>query len=229
MEAVAWIAEQKIKEAQLAGELDNIPGTSEPLHLEDEFRHSEYWLVNKILKNAGLLPYPMQLKKDIESKTCELDNLLMTLKQKLDDLKKDIYREICTINEILGGKAACHVSLDIKNGVLLSKNETSGDVYHLTKRHRNAVSQTGRTVQALIGKYNHLRLAFKDRYLQKLRERNAKIDDLAYYDIKYCIQQRRMSSFTLCSGRFNIAELSQKFDQQFVPICSQDDWLTILT
>jgi len=223
MEAVAWIAEQKIREAQITGELDNLPGMGKPLRLKDESRHSEYWLANKILKNAGLLPYPMQLKKDIESKTGELDNLLMTLKQKLDDLKKDIQREICTINEILKDKTVCHISIDTKSSILLIKNETSGDASHLTKKHRHLVSQKGKAVHALIGKHNHLRLAFKDQYVQKLRERNAKIDDLAYYDIKHCIQQRRMSTFTLCPGKFNIAELSRKFDQQFAPIGPLDD------
>ncbi len=229
MEAVAWIAEQKIREAQIAGELDNIPGMGKPLRLDDESRHSEYWLANKILKNAGLLPYPMQLKKDIESKTCELDNLLMSLKEKLDDIRKDIYGEICTINEILGDKTAGPISFDAKKGVLLAKNETSGNVYHLTKKHRNVVSKKGQAVQALIGKYNHLCSVYKDQYLQKLRERNTKIDDLSYYDIKHCIQQRRMSSFSLSPGKCNIVRLSQKFAHQFAPICSQDDLLTVLS
>jgi hypothetical protein len=35
MNALTWIAEQKILEATLAGELDNLPGAGKPLQLED--------------------------------------------------------------------------------------------------------------------------------------------------------------------------------------------------
>jgi len=60
------IAERKIQEAILNGELDNLPGRGQPLRLEDDSQVPEdLRLAYKILKNADCLPPELELKKDI--------------------------------------------------------------------------------------------------------------------------------------------------------------------
>jgi hypothetical protein len=60
------IAERKIQEAILNGELDNLPGKGKPLQLEDESGiPEELRLAYKILKNADCLPPELELKKEV--------------------------------------------------------------------------------------------------------------------------------------------------------------------
>jgi hypothetical protein len=60
------IAERKIQEAILKGELDNLPGKGKPLQLDDDSGiPEELRLGYKILKNADCLPPELELKKEI--------------------------------------------------------------------------------------------------------------------------------------------------------------------
>lgn len=64
MDAIVWIAEQKIKEATEAGELSDLPGKGHPLKVDDNYWRGDF--ANHVLKNAGLLPRPLALRKRIE-------------------------------------------------------------------------------------------------------------------------------------------------------------------
>lgn len=66
MDWAASIAGEKIREAQLRGEFDNLPGAGKPLP-EDELRGvpEELRIGFKLLKDAGMLPEEMQLRKDM--------------------------------------------------------------------------------------------------------------------------------------------------------------------
>jgi len=70
------LIERKIQEAQNKGDFDNLPGSGEPLDIEDD-RHipEELRLSYKILKNADCLPPELQLQKDIRQMEDLLDNL----------------------------------------------------------------------------------------------------------------------------------------------------------
>ncbi|WP_371320142.1 J-domain-containing protein [Chengkuizengella axinellae] len=59
---------KKIREAKAKGEFDNLPGKGKKLELED-LSHipNELRMSYKILKNAGIVPVEMQLKKEIVS------------------------------------------------------------------------------------------------------------------------------------------------------------------
>jgi hypothetical protein len=60
------IAERRIQEAILKGELDNLPGKGKPLQLDDDSGiPEELRLAYKILKNADCLPPELELKKEI--------------------------------------------------------------------------------------------------------------------------------------------------------------------
>ena len=61
------IAEQKIQEAIEQGELDNLPGKGKPLIFDDAHIPQELRASYKILKNNGVLPVEMELKREIAS------------------------------------------------------------------------------------------------------------------------------------------------------------------
>ncbi|WP_342663312.1 DnaJ family domain-containing protein [Paenibacillus daejeonensis] len=62
------IVEEKIQEALRRGEFNNLPGSGKPLKLEDDSAvPQELRASYKLLKNAGVLPEEMQLRKDMVS------------------------------------------------------------------------------------------------------------------------------------------------------------------
>lgn len=58
------IVEQRIREARDQGAFDDLPGYGKPLKLDDNER-GEDWIGNRMLREAGLLPEWLQLRKDI--------------------------------------------------------------------------------------------------------------------------------------------------------------------
>lgn len=90
MDILAKIAEQRIREAMERGEFDNLPLHGQPLKLDDLTSVPEHLRMGyKILKNAGVLPEEMQLKKEIVSlKTlldvCHDEAEKQTLQQKMN-------------------------------------------------------------------------------------------------------------------------------------------------
>jgi hypothetical protein len=73
MDILAKIAEQRIREAMERGEFDNLPFHGKAIRLDDLTGVPEQLRMGyKILKNAGVLPEEMQLKKEMVS----LKNLL---------------------------------------------------------------------------------------------------------------------------------------------------------
>ncbi len=66
MNILEMIAEEKIREAIRNGEFANLPGKGKPLRLED-LSHvpPELRAAYLLLKNAGVLPQELQLKKEI--------------------------------------------------------------------------------------------------------------------------------------------------------------------
>ena len=84
------IIEQKIREAQMKGEFDNLPGTGKPVEIEDD-RHvpEDLRMAYKILKNANCVPPEIELKKEIRRMEDMLENL---------SDEKEKYRQIKKIN-----------------------------------------------------------------------------------------------------------------------------------
>ncbi|TDF92801.1 DnaJ family domain-containing protein [Paenibacillus piri] len=66
MDFMRTIAEERILEAIRRGELDNPPGAGKPLAPDDlENVPAELRVGFKLLKNAGLIPEEMQLRKEM--------------------------------------------------------------------------------------------------------------------------------------------------------------------
>lgn len=60
------IAENKIREAMLQGEFDNLPGAGQPLDLDEYFRLPEHLrLAFSILKSANCVPAEVELLNEI--------------------------------------------------------------------------------------------------------------------------------------------------------------------
>ncbi len=90
MYAFQKIVEKRIKDAEKRGEFDDLPGSGEPLTLEDDSQIPEdLRLAYKILKNADCLPPELELKKEIRK-----------MEDMLEDIpdEKEKYRHIKRIN-----------------------------------------------------------------------------------------------------------------------------------
>ncbi len=90
MYAFQKIIEKRIKDAEKRGEFDDLPGSGEPLTLEDDSQIPEdLRLAYKILKNADCLPPELELKKEIRKMEDMLENI---------PDEKEKYRHIKRIN-----------------------------------------------------------------------------------------------------------------------------------
>lgn len=66
MQAFESIAEQRIQQALQRGDLDGLPGSGQPLELDDDrLVPEELRMVYRILKNSGYVPPEVQAIKDI--------------------------------------------------------------------------------------------------------------------------------------------------------------------
>ena len=91
MDIMATIAERRIREAMVRGELDNLSGAGQPLAMDEELSGvpDELRMAYKILKNAGFVPPEVELRKEIVSLRemlgqLEDDEQRRTLRRQLD-------------------------------------------------------------------------------------------------------------------------------------------------
>lgn len=76
MHAFEAIAEQRISEAVARGELDNLPGSGQPLNLEEDLLVPEdLRMAYRILKNAGYVPPEVEALREI----ADLERLIHSL------------------------------------------------------------------------------------------------------------------------------------------------------
>ena len=82
------LIESRIKKAQMEGAFEDLPGSGQPLRLEDD-RHipEDLRMAHKVLKNADCLPPEVQLRKEIRTTEDLLAGMTDTVK-KYRTLKK---------------------------------------------------------------------------------------------------------------------------------------------
>jgi hypothetical protein len=86
------LVEQKIREAMAAGEFDDLEGKGRPIDLSTYFSAPEEWRASfAVLKNAGVVPEEMELRKEIhrvkqEFESCTDEARRSTLKSELAEL-----------------------------------------------------------------------------------------------------------------------------------------------
>jgi len=74
MLALERIAEERIREAIEAGELDALPGQGRRLELDDDSQvPEELRVAYRVLKNAGLVPEEVGLRRDIRALEASLE------------------------------------------------------------------------------------------------------------------------------------------------------------
>jgi DnaJ-like protein len=77
VDAIAWIAEQRIREAIDQGFFDHSPYRGRPVHLEEDgFVPVELRMAFKILRDAGCLPPEVELRREIGSLSELLDAIV---------------------------------------------------------------------------------------------------------------------------------------------------------
>lgn len=110
MGIIEIMAEEKIKAGLKSGAFDNLPGKGKPLVLEDlsavpkELRASY-----KMLKNAGMLPEELQLRKDIVT----LNDLLRCCEddKERERLSKQLRLKRLKFNQIMEKRSIAHTSV----------------------------------------------------------------------------------------------------------------------
>lgn len=110
MDIVAMIAEQKIREAIERGELDNLPGKGKPLEIEDLSLVPEDLRAGYIiLKNAGVLPEEMELKKELVT----LERLIECCydEEERQELKRQLNEKILRFNILMERRKASRHTL----------------------------------------------------------------------------------------------------------------------
>lgn len=99
--ALQGIVEERIRQAQRDGLFDDLPGQGKPLQLDDDSLVAPALRASyRILKNAGILPQEMQLRR-------EISNLKQLLGQVQDEgeakeMVREINRKVLESN-IMGG------------------------------------------------------------------------------------------------------------------------------
>ncbi|MDR1241430.1 MAG: DUF1992 domain-containing protein [Deltaproteobacteria bacterium] len=79
LDAIALVAEEKIREAQLEGAFDHLPGAGKPLRQDDDDRMPpEMRMAWKILKNSGYLAEADKLKITRENQEEALEHRRLT-------------------------------------------------------------------------------------------------------------------------------------------------------
>jgi len=117
MDAVTALAENKIKEAIENGELDNIKGKGKPLYLEDLSRIPEELRAGYILlKNSGVLPEEINLKKEIK----KLEDLLEYCYDDKEYRKVEVKlnEKILHYNMLMEKKGKTSAHLEYENKIL---------------------------------------------------------------------------------------------------------------
>ncbi|KAA9004155.1 DUF1992 domain-containing protein [Paenibacillus spiritus] len=91
MEGMSWLAEQRIQEAMRQGQFDRLPGSGQPLELEDLAGvPEELRMAYKLLKNAGVLPEELSLRAECAS----LEQLLAACRDGEDDRRAELKRNL---------------------------------------------------------------------------------------------------------------------------------------
>ncbi|HZS44041.1 MAG TPA: DUF1992 domain-containing protein [Blastocatellia bacterium] len=100
MSAFRLIALKRIEEAMERGEFDNLPGKGQPLDLsEDPFEHPEMRMANRVLRNAGVAPPEVSLRREL----AELKEQLRKSKSEIEraELSREIKVMVLRINTML--------------------------------------------------------------------------------------------------------------------------------
>jgi hypothetical protein len=105
MSILDLLAEQRIADAIRRGELDHLPGAGRPLEFDDEpFVSGEQRMVNRILKNAGVAPPEIGLRRELAALRAELAGLAEGEGGRRAELRRRIALVVLQLSELRGGR-----------------------------------------------------------------------------------------------------------------------------
>ncbi|MEG6521635.1 DnaJ family domain-containing protein [Desulfotomaculum sp. 1211_IL3151] len=124
MDIFTLIAENKIKEALNRGDFNDLPGSGKPLPLEDLSHIPEDLRAGyRILKNAGIVPEEIEIKKEIIS----LEKLINYCydKNERNRLTKKLNEKILRFNILMEKRSAASPALSMYKDKILAKFQGS--------------------------------------------------------------------------------------------------------
>ncbi len=127
--AIQRLVEEKILKAQTEGVFDNLPGKGKPLRSEPGPRVSSTLRVSyKILRNAGILPPELELRREIGN----LRDLLSCVDDEgeLRELVKELNEKILAYN-VMSGRTMAGEIQQVYGEKLAEKLRNRRSTYHL--------------------------------------------------------------------------------------------------
>lgn len=129
--AIHRIVEEKIRKAQREGLFDDLPGKGKPLKLDDDTHIAPHLRASyRILKNAGILPPEMQLRK-------EIGHLRQLLSETVcDEEARQLVREInekILASNILGGFTVTSGMDQVYGDKIIERLRSRQSRYHLKR------------------------------------------------------------------------------------------------
>ncbi|MFQ5602537.1 MAG: DUF1992 domain-containing protein [bacterium] len=215
------IAEQRIVQALEAGEFENLPGSGRPLNLDQEFNaNNEHRLAFIILKNAGYLPSPLQIRKEIEQKQRTLQEVIEQCRQRTQNYKHFLDSEF----KILGAVSSKNRSkVANKNGDAWQEGWRSKFMLAIAKlggRKNKKQESALRKISKYICAHNATVQYCRSRYIEILEEINRKIAELNNACIKEEGQGTRKSMQLLALPFIDVEAKVQEF-------CTEFEWLNL--
>lgn len=188
MDAIYWIAEQKIKEAIAAGEFENLPGKGKPIHFDREFSgNNRENMAFKILKNAGFVPLPIRARKELQT----LQETIFVLFKECRERKSELLRDLKT------------------NGIYVD------DFSVLRETNSRQKFIMNRNLRESLFRYNSDVLESKRKYHSILKTINIRIQKLHFNCIKYEIQPGKNLTSLFGMNFVNIPAELAEFDVEF--------------
>ena len=201
MQAFTLIAEERIREALETGELQDVPGKGKPLPYGFLFEPTGApFLPFKILRNAGFLPVPLMLRKEIEQKQEEAADLLERCRQRTQALRAEWAQRRQELEETV------------------HESRSSWYARLLFWRRHTASSHVQRRAQRLhtvVERHRHTVRSYRRQYAELLEELNAKIAQLEWHCIQEEVRQTVRCSSLLELPRVDVAARLRAFDREF--------------
>ncbi len=210
-----WIAEKEIREAINAGQFDDLPGKGKPLDLDTDFAKNRGTAIPyTILKNAGYLPMPLLIRKEIEERQHQARSCLRQCRRRTKALFMAIESRWTELTEFLPDQNPSKKKLE-KCGFeffQLKNLPSEGDV---SKWKRKRFSQELAKAERIMGLYNNTIRNYRIKYRDLLVEIDRKIEELHFNCIQEEIRQASKFSDLLQMPPINISAKLKEFDSEF--------------
>lgn len=132
--AVGRLVEERIRKAQQEGLFDDLPGKGKPLNLEDDSHVPTHLRVSfKILKNSGVLPPEMQLRREVADLRAILNQAQSD--KEAEGVIREINEKVLALN-VMSGLSICSEMGQVYGERILEKLKSRRARYELQRVKR---------------------------------------------------------------------------------------------